>query len=265
MPENEPTLLDSFFEKLPGAAHRVLFLDYDGTLAPFRTERDQAVPYPGVREIVSEIMAAGHTRLVIISGRAVDDLLPLLGLEPAPEIWGSHGWERRLPNDHRVFFPIKTESTEGLAQAMDWAREEKLTDRIETKPACVALHWRGLDPTVIDLLREKTKARWEEIARRNGLELQPFDGGLELRVPGRDKGIAVETVLKEVGNEPAVAYLGDDLTDEDAFRTIEKKGLPVLVRKEPRESRAALRLEPPEQLLDFLKRWHQAAGNTGPK
>ena len=54
------------------------------------------------------------------------------------------------------------------------------------------------------------------------------------------------------------AYLGDDLTDEDAFDAIKRKGLAVLVRKEERITRADIRLTPPEELLAFLDRWLSA-------
>jgi trehalose-phosphatase len=75
----------------------VLLLDYDGTLAPFRVERDEAVPYAGVREAVRELLGAAHTRVVVVSGRTVTNLRPLLGVEPPPELWGTHGWERMEP------------------------------------------------------------------------------------------------------------------------------------------------------------------------
>jgi trehalose-6-phosphatase len=54
-----------------------------------------------------------------------------------------------------------------------------------------------------------------------------------------------------------VAYLGDDLTDEDAFRALKGKGLSVLVRKESRTTEADCWLKPPDELLDFLKKWHK--------
>src|SRR5215472_16009868 len=87
--------LDRFFAGLGRARKRELLLDYDGTLAPFRVARDQATPYPGVREILGAMQRSGHTRLVVISGRAIADLEPLLGLDLPLELWGSHGWERQ--------------------------------------------------------------------------------------------------------------------------------------------------------------------------
>lgn len=88
-----PQLLDSFFNHLKLAPRRVLMLDYDGTLAPFHLERAKATPYPGVREILSQILRAGHTRLVIVSGRHAQEVISLLDLPEPLEVWGSHGWE----------------------------------------------------------------------------------------------------------------------------------------------------------------------------
>jgi len=92
------------------------------------------------------------------------------------------------------------------------------------------------------------------------LTLRSFDGGLELRVPGRDKGSAVREVLAEEGVEAAAAYLGDDLTDEDAFRALQGKGLAALVRPESRPTAADIWLQAPDELILFLDRWLAAAG-----
>ena len=89
-----------------------------------------------------------------------------------------------------------------------------------------------------------------------------FDGGLELRALGHNKHHAVKTVLSETPGDSVVAYLGDDLTDEDAFAAVKiAHGLAVLVRSEPRSTRADLWIQPPEELVVFLDRWreHRAA------
>jgi len=248
--------LNDFWRSLKEAPQRALLLDYDGTLAPFREERDQAVPSPGVREELEAILSEGSTRMVIISGRSIEDLLPLLGLEHPPEIWGCHGWERLLPDGGHEIGDLP----EGAAEALDEAEGRLLraghAERCERKPVSVAFHWRGLDPEKIARLENEISRAWTPLAERGGLELHPFDGGLELRVPGRDKGSAVRRVLADLEKGAAVAYLGDDLTDEDAFRALEGRGMSVLVRREPRPSAAGLRLEPPEELLEFLCQWH---------
>jgi trehalose 6-phosphate phosphatase len=255
--KNDAHIIDPFFEQLAAADRGLLLLDYDGTLAPFRLKRDEAIPYPGVAPLLKEIQNSRKNRLVIISGRAINDLIPLLGVEPAPEIWGSHGWERRTSDGRTTLFPMPAGATEGLAQAKAAAAD--LGDALEVKPASVALHWRGRDAASVAHLRETVGQIWEGIASRHELELKPFDGGLELRVPGRHKGLAVAAILEEMKEKAfAAAYLGDDLTDEDAFAALEGHGLRLLVRSEARPSRADARLTPPDELLAFLQRWNLA-------
>jgi trehalose 6-phosphate phosphatase len=256
--EKTIAILDTFFLSLKKAPHSALVLDYDGTLAPFRVRPDKAVPYPGVRARLNGIIKAGHTRVVLISGRWTKDLIPLLGLKNLPEIWGSHGWERLQTDGTYQIFPFDERALRGLAEADMWVEEQGLEARCEQKPGCLALHWRGLDAESIARIRVKTSKKWSSLARRTGLQLIEFDGGIELRVPGRNKGHAVKTILKEMGGKAVVAYLGDDITDEDAFNTLKGKGLSILVRDQRRTTAADLRLKPPAELLDFLSRWHRA-------
>ncbi|MCH8283876.1 MAG: hypothetical protein IIC20_04790, partial [Chloroflexi bacterium] len=140
-PPDEP-----FYRVLEAATARVLMLDYDGTLSPFRTERSQATPYPGVPEALSAIVASGATRLVIVTGRALAELAPLLGVNPLPEVFASHGWERRTRDGRQEHSPLPHRMKQGLAEAARGARAAGLGARIEVKPAGVALHWRGLAP-----------------------------------------------------------------------------------------------------------------------
>ena len=83
-----------FFERLKAASKRVLIMDYDGTIAPFHKERHRATPYPQVPDLLSSIMRSCRTRLIVVSGRAAREVPPLLGVYPAPEIWGTYGIEK---------------------------------------------------------------------------------------------------------------------------------------------------------------------------
>jgi len=246
---------DKFFHRLGRAKSRVLMLDYDGTLAPFRVARDKAFPYPGVRTALEAIQEVGTCRLVIVSGRAMDDLIPLIGLEKTPEIWGSHGWERMLTDGTRVAPELPRDAEQGLAEAIRWAEGAGLKDRLEPKPASVAIHWRGLGDDEIASIREQVSSGLGRTAGDRGLVLSDFDGGIELRVPGRDKGDAVGTILSESGKDTVAAYLGDDLTDEDAFEALEGRGLGVLVSPKLRKTAADLWITPPHELMDFLNMW----------
>ncbi len=254
---------DDFFHRLAGSSSRILMLDYDGTLAPFRVERNEAVPYPGVRTAIEAIQESGACRLVIVSGRAIEDLIPLMGLKAVPEIWGCHGWERRLTDGSKIEPDIPELATRGLTEARRWTEEAGLAKHLEQKPASMAIHWRGLGEGETADIQKRASEGWGRIAGEFGLSMHDFNGGMEIRVPGRDKGVAVETILTESETGAVAAYLGDDLTDEDAFRALKGSGLGVFVNKELRETAADMWIRPPEELIEFLSRWTDALGGRG--
>jgi trehalose-phosphatase len=250
-PEIDP---QRFFATVHTAEQRVLMLDYDGTLAPFQVQRDLAVPYPGVRERLSELISGGRTRVVLVSGRMAREVAQLAGVQPTPEVWGTHGWERLGPGGEYELAPLPAPAAQGLLEGQQ-VLGGRWPGRVERKPASLAFHVRGLGPQEVDAVLGFVQHGWEAVAGRRGLEVHAFEGGIELRVPGRSKATAVRQLLAESGAAPACAYLGDDRTDEDAFQAVALYGLGVLVRPELRETAAAWWLRPPEELLDFLDQW----------
>jgi trehalose-phosphatase len=244
-----------FIEWMRQAGRRALFLDYDGTLAPFHVDPKKAKPYAGVTDILDRIMHDPKLRLVIISGRWTKDLLPLLNLDRQPEIWGSHGLERLRADGTYEITKMDEMALNGLVAADDWVDAVGLSRRCEKKPGCLAVHWRGLNEKAINTIRNEVGHKWSLIAKGWNLKLRDFDGGLELCVPGRNKGDAVKVVLGEMKEEAAAAYLGDDLTDEDAFKTLKGSGMGVLVREELRQTNADVWIKPPKELLAFLSLW----------
>jgi trehalose 6-phosphate phosphatase len=244
-----------FLERLRCAPSRVLLLDYDGTLAPFQVDRDRAVPYPEVPPLIARIMAQG-TRVVLISGRPAREVLKLIGIDPAPEIWGSHGLERLLPDGRYRVGPAPAHQ-DHLVAAAALLRDAGLESQTELKPGGVAVHWRGLEPGRAERMAREVPQLWKPLLDRAPLRLLEFDGGLELRVAGPGKGDAVRAILREAGEDSAVAYLGDDQTDEDAFTALRGKGLTVLVRPQSRATAAERWLQPPHELLQFFEEWLQ--------
>ena len=250
-----------FFGRLAHARQAILLLDYDGTLAPFEPRPERARPYPGVVRLLDDIMAQPASRVVIVTGRRIDGRPPPLGLKRGAEMWGAHGWQRLVPGA-----PLAAEEPPpGLREALAAAEAGAIAlrhwgARVERKPASVAVHWRGLRVLAREAVRQALERRWHAFRRAPELELLEFDGGVELRAPGRHKGVAVDQVLAEAGEggEVVAAYLGDDTTDEDAFAAIEGRGLAVLVRPALRSTRAGLWLRPPRELAAFLQRWRDA-------
>ena len=253
-----PIEVEQFMNAVAQSPVSALLLDYDGTLAPFWLNRQQALPYPGMTALLQEIIVNGRTRVVIVTGRNAHEVIPLLAIHPSLEIWGCHGLERLRPDGTYEASRADEPVLHALADADRWLRYQGLHNRAEFKTGAVAIHWRGLDDATAAEIRGQVLLGWLPIAQSTPMELLEFDGGIEMRMPGRDKGDAVRTILDEIGPEVPVAYLGDDLTDERAFLALGTLGLSVLVRPGWRETAAALWIRPPEGLREFLTRWLQA-------
>lgn len=256
------TDVDGFFDELARVGNGVLLLDYDGTLAPFEEDRDAAVPYEGVRgrlETLRRLAGKGGSvsSPIVISGRPSEEVDRLLAVDPPPEIWGCHGWERRDADGELHAIDPGEGVRGGLDRAYAAAGDVAPEERLEHKGAAVAVHFRGMDEGEAESLQAEVRAHWRSIVDDGeGLELRPFDGGLELRAGARDKGSAVEEILADTPSGLPLAYLGDDLTDEDAFGAVRAVGgLAVLVRPVCRETEANIWIHPPDELLAFLDRW----------
>jgi trehalose 6-phosphate phosphatase len=248
--------LPAFLGKIPAARVRVLMLDYDGTLAPFHVRPEDAVPYSGVTQMLDQLMREGATRVVIVTGRRAQELAALLSLGRMPEIWGAHGWERLLPDGTHWIQQPRPEIKDALSDAETAVRGLVQTGaRIEQKPASIALHWRGLPPETAARIQGEARRTWSALKGTSALEMLPFDGGLELRARGTNKQHAVKAVLSETAEDSAIAYLGDDITDEDAFFAVKARGIAVLVRPEFRRTAADVWIRPPGELLEFMGHW----------
>ncbi len=252
----QPTLGSSLRSELRAVADgpSLLALDYDGTLAPFRSERSEARMPDELRELLAALAACEATRVAIVSGRPIAELEALIGLEPLPELFGVHGWERRLPDGRRADHAPPPRAAAALDAEWRCLVGELAEQRLERKSASLALHVRGLEAAEGAALIAGVEPRWRDLAAAHGLDLRRFDGGIELRCAGRGKGDVLRELLAELPESAPAAYLGDDETDEDAFRAIAGRGLGVLVAGQPRETAAAHVVAPPA-VAALLREW----------
>jgi trehalose 6-phosphate phosphatase len=220
-------------------------------------DRFQAVPWPGVRDALNKIQAQGRTRLAIITGRPAHEIAPLLALNRPVDVWGLHGFERIHADGRRERESISVTTQKKLDELHESLQRDSLGGLFEHKPNAAVMHWRGLSPDQAAIVEQRTRALFEPVTELKDFRLLPFEAGVELRV-GRDKGGAVAAILEEFPNCAPGAYLGDDLTDEAAFRAIKRRGLSALVRLEPRDTAADVWLKPPQELLEFLECWLKA-------
>ncbi|HUW98465.1 MAG TPA: trehalose-phosphatase [Acidiferrobacter sp.] len=246
--------LEAFLAELATARSRLLVLDYDGTLAPFAPDRKDAVLYPGVAPLLKELMHNG-TRVAFITGRPALDLAERLPL-PGIEIFGAHGHEYLGPTGELERMPIAADVQVALTNLAGLIQSAGYDSALECKHGTVAIHWRKETP---DTQRALKQLAYElSTALPTAIQALPFDGGFEFRVRGYNKGTALTHILARHPGA-VVAFLGDDLTDEDAFAALPPTGLGVLVRSELRDTKAQLWIQPPEELRQFLTLWNTTA------
>ncbi len=257
-PSITPAGLPWFWDRLHAARRSFLALDYDGTLAPFTVERMEARVLPGTIELMEKIRDRTGGSLCVVSGRPISEVLELLG-DLGIMLVGSHGHEFRYPYGSLVKRQPTSRQSEGLEMAREYCIARDLDMHIERKVASIALHTRGLSPQEALRMETDVASSWGRIAGAHGLDLRRFNGGLELRCMGMDKGDALRTLLSFLPGDTFSVYIGDDDTDEDAFRTIRDRGIGIKVGDPGRHTEAQGSLPDIPSVQAFLKGWLQHA------
>jgi trehalose-phosphatase len=238
------------------ASLRLLAIDYDGTLAPFAVDPADAHPLPGARRALGRLVRAGRTSLAIVSGRPAEDVARLLHFLP---VWivGEHGWALRFPDGAQLRQPIHPAMVRRLDAVEAAVAGAAESARVERKRTSIVVHTRGLEPRMARAAERAARHVFAERFDATGLALRPIDGGVELRAAGRDKGTAIIELAERLGSEVFVVAIGDDDTDEDAFRAAaELGGWGVKVGAE-RATAARARLASPAEVAAFLESWDE--------
>lgn len=246
--------IPDFWDRLRGKRSLFLALDYDGTLAPFHVERMQAKPLAGIPGVLARIQKRDDTSVAIISGRPLAELVSLVGNIGVTMV-GSHGFEILSPDGDVVIKETSPEQEEGFAQARAWGIDAGFGSRLETKVSGIALHTRGLSPDEASALEDEVYDAWGSMAAGYCLEVRKFNGGVELRAKGWNKGDALESLLNHLGQDTLCVYIGDDETDEDAFERILPYGMGIRVGEETRQSHAQGFVPDIESVRMLLTAW----------
>ena len=237
----------------------VLFLDFDGTLAPIVERPGDAQPLDGVTELVEAI--SERIPVAVISGRGLEDVAARLGADGVVYA-GSHGMEIR----DRQGMRHESEKLKSLLPEID-ALETGLREQfskhseieVERKRFGVAVHFRRAPK-----LREDVEQILEHLVETHhhftvgtGKMVRELQPNL-----GLNKGTALRFIWNVVDEEQRrrPIFIGDDVTDEDAFEMIEDRGIGILVGEHDRPTAARLRLDDPGEVRAFLRRLAKRLG-----
>jgi len=261
-PRSPPSALerwDDLAERLAGRRPAV-FLDFDGTLSPIVERPEDAGILPAARRAVERL--AEVAPVVVVSGRDRADVAERVGL-PDLVYAGSHGFDIAGPGvRHEVggdIPPLIERVSAGLAEEL----AEVPGAQVEPKRYTVAVHYRRVaedDRGRVEVAIRPALAAHPELERAEGKKVAELRPRIEW-----DKGRALLHLLDALGLDgPDVVpvYVGDDVTDEDAFRALADRpggGIGVRVADEPAETAAEWTLGGPDEVPELLDRLRTAA------
>jgi trehalose 6-phosphate phosphatase len=237
-----PADLDEALAALAGRRPLLRASDYDGVLAPLHDDPSAAVPEPGAAEVLTRLSAVDGVTVALVSGRGVADLQTTSGLT-GPFRWvGSHGAEFDGPLSDEL-----AARRDRLAALLEPVVAGTPGARLEVKPASVAVHVRQ----VADRDRAAELLAQARALADSSLTMKPGKDVLELAVTDADKGSALRRLGAELG-AAASLYLGDDVTDEDAFRALGADDVTVKIGEGPTDAR--YRVPDPAAAVTLLRR-----------
>lgn len=236
-----------------------LFLDCDGTLAPIKGSPDEAVVPKETRILLEGMRKNPKLKLAIISGRAIRDVKRIVGVEGLLYA-GNHGLEIEGP-ELKFEAPVPLRSKEVIkkikGQLMKGISDIKGA-LLEDKGLTLSLHYRLVNKKGAQLVKVLFNETVKPYLANRLIKVTSGKKVFEIRPPVEwDKGKVVLWLLARSrfslgGEDIFPIYIGDDITDEDAFKALKDKGVGVFVGK-PKTSQAKYYLRNPREVRQFLK------------
>ena len=247
-----PSALEHVQEIAGRGDQLAVFLDFDGTLTAIVSDPKKALLSDSMRQTLQALVM--RASVAVLSGRDLDDVRKRVAID-AIIYGGSHGFDIAGPRGLR-----RQEATK-LLPTLD-AAEKELREKlagiggalIERKRFSIAAHYRKVNESDFPRLERavsEVAARHRELRRMEGKKVYEL-----LPCTDWDKGKAVLWLLKNLGLEHGKVrpiYIGDDRTDEDAFRALGQCGTGILVSEQPRPTAASYSLKDPSEVERFLR------------
>ena len=239
---------------------RAFFLDYDGTLTPIVEDPQKAFLSPRYREVIASLLGDEKNFVCIISGRAIEQLEGFIGLKGVV-LAGNHGMEIAGPDISYVNDgALRAKPMLGeIAEMLRWKLSEFEGVLVEDKGLTVSVHYRMVPVKRQPSLKRFFYREMEKFLASNTIIITRGKRVLEVR-PNVvwDKGNTVKWILGHLSDhlskeKPYPVYMGDDETDEDAFRALKGRGLTVLISPRKGVSEAGYFIKNVEEAYQFLR------------
>jgi len=246
------------FETIEKSDNILLFLDYDGTLVSFKDKPDTIVTPLEVEIVLEKVVQNPKFTVFIVSGRTLNEIKSLLDIEGL-SFAALHGLQIEF-SDGKSFSWKPAENVQPFVKEIKEKVCYEFKDEkgvfIENKEFTLAFHYRMLSKEKIEGAVERFIDTVEKIDKKNMLEIIHGEKVVEARPRGWDKGKAAELILNNIRGytNTVPVYIGDDTTDEDAFKYLGNQGITIFVANNSNMSTLAhYWLKNPDEVLMFLK------------
>jgi len=253
-----PDFWEEIVSRVKAASQVIILLDYDGTLSPIASRPELALLPPRTKQVLGELVHHDNFELGIISGRSLADIKALIGLEGLAYA-GNHGLEVEYCKEGFIH-PVAAKASP-LLKELYYLLTQKLAGVngiiLEDKELSLSVHYRLVAKSEV----EKVKALFKKVIETSGNEgkVRVTEGKkvIEVRPPvDWDKGRAIEWLLSRYHAEnPLVIFAGDDVTDEDGFKSVNQiSGISIRVGEANAATCADYYVRSPEELCLWLEK-----------
>lgn len=250
----------SFQRRITRAVSLVLCFDYDGTVSPITDHPSRARLPASTKRLLKRLIGLPRLWVALVSGRALHDLKRMVGIRDLYYV-GNHGFELEGPN-LRYVNPI-ARATRPLLRRIAGELKAALQPIpgawVEEKGLTLSIHWRNVPESARRRFRRLVAQSLAPHLKQRSIRVTEGKRVIEIRPPVPwDKGEVILWLCSRLrgcceGREPLVVYFGDDRTDEDAFRAVNRlRGISVLVGRPTRRSAARYWLKDPREVHTWL-------------
>ncbi|MDF9797468.1 trehalose 6-phosphate phosphatase [Catalinimonas alkaloidigena] len=232
----------------------LFFFDFDGTLAPIVDKPEKAALTDENRVLLQKL--ADTYKVAIVSGRDrldIENKVNLANLYYA----GSHGFDIAGPDDLNHQYPEADEilpELESVSNSLKELFKDEEFVKIEKKKFAIAVHHRGASSALVNEVEDKVK---EKISQSENLKWDKGKSIIEIKpAVNWNKGKAVLWIMDELdmsAEKCLPIYLGDDTTDEDAFKELRDIGVSVMIEDHEQKTHAQYGLNDQKQVAEFIK------------
>ncbi|MDA3819593.1 MAG: trehalose-phosphatase [Candidatus Delongbacteria bacterium] len=260
------TLKFTYPEKLPHALDNadrvfllmnqkkpVLFLDYDGTLTPIVNNPDDALLSDEARQVLSEL--SDLITVAVITGRDREDIISKMQINSLIYA-GSHGFDITGPDNLEMQYdkgkqalPLLDEAGKILTQKLNGIRGAQ----VERKKYAIAVHYRNVADDKVPAVKEafyETLKKYDNLKEGAGKKVLELKPDIEWH-----KGYALNWLMDKLNlniQEYLPVFIGDDVTDEDAFAVLQGSGLGIITGTHGQKTAASYKLNDTDEVIQFL-------------